>query len=64
MGGIIVAVAVPLLVQWGFTDTCSNEIVGKLAPVLGSLPGLVMAWIGRLRAGGLSVGGFRKPNGA
>ena len=59
-GGIFLAVAVPLLVQFGFSDSCSNEILNKLLPILGSLPGLVAAAYGRYRLGGVSLLGFRK----
>lgn len=55
MWGILLAVAVPLLVQAGFSDGCANEIM-TIAP---SLPGLAMAWYGRVRAGGVSVLGRR-----
>lgn len=60
IGGILIAVGGTLLVQFGFSDSCSGEILSKLNPLLGALPGLVMAWIGRVRAGGITLGGFRK----
>lgn len=55
-GGILVAVVGTLLVKFGFTETCSNEII-SIAP---TLVGGVIAWIGRFRKGDLTLGGFRK----
>lgn len=53
--GIVVAVAGTLLVQLGFSDICSNEIV-QIAPVL---IGGVMSWYGRWRLGGINIFGAR-----
>lgn len=58
--GILGAVALPLLVQWGFTDSCANEVVGKLAPILSSLPGLAWAWFSSHKIGGMTLGGLKK----
>jgi hypothetical protein len=54
--GILVAVAVPVVVHFGFSEACSGEIVNYVLPLLGG----VLAWIGRIRAGGVTVGGFKK----
>lgn len=59
-GGIIAAVAGIFLVQFGFSDTCSNEVITKLLPVIGALPGVATAWIGRWRKGDITLGGFKK----
>lgn len=55
--GILGAVGLPLLVQWGFTDSCANEVVDKLAPVVSSLPGLIWAWLSAKKANVMSLGG-------
>lgn len=58
-GGILVSVAGLFLVQYGFTEACSGEIMSKIGPILGALPGLVLAWIGRVRAGGVNALGVK-----
>ena len=60
IGGIVAAVALPLLVQAGFTDQCSNEITAKVLPYVSALPGLVAAYFGRVRHGDVTLGGFKK----
>ena len=57
--GLLVAVGLPLLVQFGFSDSCSNELVAKLAPILATLPGIITAWVGRIRLGGINALGMR-----
>ena len=60
-GGILLAVAGMTLVEFGFSDTCSTEILAKASPILGALPGLVLSWIGSMTAKGpITLGGFRK----
>lgn len=59
-GGLLVGVAGILLVQYGFSDSCSSEITNKLLPLIGALPGFVTAWVGRVRAGGVTFAGFKK----
>lgn len=54
--GIITAVAVPLLAKYGFSESCSNELVNVAIPLIGAL----VAVIGRYRAGGVSILGVRK----
>ena len=56
MGGILVAVAVPVLVKFGFSESCGGEIVNYVIPLIGG----AIAWYGRMRAGGVSVAGFKK----
>lgn len=56
MAGIIVAVGVPVLVKFGFSESCSNELVNYVIPLVGG----AIAWFGRMRAGGVTVGGFKK----
>lgn len=57
--GLLVAVALPLLVQLGFSEGCANELTSKLTPIVSALPGIVMAWIGRIKAGGINAFGVR-----
>lgn len=56
IGGVLVSVAGTLLMKFGFSESCSNEVV-QLIPVL---LGGVMAWVGRVRAGGVTPMGFKK----
>lgn len=56
IAGLIAAVAVPLFVQFGFSDGCANE----LSQVAASLPGIITAWYGRVRQGDIDVLGVRK----
>ena len=56
ISGVIVSVAGTLLVKYGFTETCSSEIITNIPLIVGGL----MAWIGRVRAGGITALGFRK----
>jgi hypothetical protein len=55
-GGILVAVLGTVLVRFGFTEACSNEIV-SVAPLL---VGGITAWIGRYRKGDITPLGFKK----
>jgi len=59
-GGIFVMIALPLLVQFGFSEGCSNELVTKLEPILSMIPGAIMALIGRYRKGDITLAGFKK----
>ncbi len=59
-GGLLIAVGGLLLVQFGFSDSCSNEILAQVSPIIGALPGIVTAWIGRFRQGDVTLGGFKK----
>lgn len=54
--GIIVSVAGTFLVQVGFSETCSSEIVSNIPLVVGG----IMAWIGRFRVGDISPLGVKK----
>ena len=57
IGGIIVMVAGTALVKFGFSESCSNEIV-TLAPLA---VGGVMSWIGRVRRGDITwFGAYKK----
>jgi hypothetical protein len=51
MGGILVAVVVPILVEFGFSTSCANEFVTVVIPLVGG----AMAWLGRWRAGGVDA---------
>ena len=55
-GGILIAVVGTLLMQVGFSDVCANEIITNLPLFIGG----ATAWIGRMRKGDLTVGGFKK----
>lgn len=56
ISGIFVSVAGTLLVKFGFSEVCSNEIV-TLAPLaVGSL----MSYVGRFRKGDVNLLGVRK----
>ena len=55
-GGILIALLVPLIGYLGFTEACSSEITNFLLPI----PGLVIAWIGRVRQGDVTLAGFKK----
>jgi hypothetical protein len=59
--GILLALALPLIVQFGFSDSCANEVIAKVAPILSALPGLALSWFGSMKAEGpMTVGGFSK----
>ena len=55
-GGILVSVIGTLLVQFGFSQGCSNELITTIPVIIGG----IVAWIGRYRAGGVTKIGFRK----
>ena len=46
----------PFLVNFGFSEACTNEITDKIPVAVGA----IMAWVGRVRAGGLTWYGARK----
>lgn len=56
IGGILVSLLGTLLVKFGFTEACTSEIV-QLSPLA---VGSIMAWIGRVRVGDISIFGVRK----
>ncbi len=58
--GLIVMIVGSLIATLGFSEVCTGEIVDKLSPVIGSLPGLIMAWVGRFRQGDINIAGFKK----
>ena len=55
-GSILFAVLGTVLVQIGFSTDCSNEILTYLPGAIGAIG----AWIGRMRAGGTNILGFKK----
>lgn len=55
-GGILVAVVGTLLVKFGFSEGCSNELISNVPLLIGG----VTAWIGRYRKGDVTLGGFKK----
>lgn len=60
MVGILVAVGVPLLAKLGFSDECSNQLINVVVNYVTPLVGAAIAWVGRVRAGGVTMAGFRK----
>lgn len=60
IAGIIAAIGIPLLGEIGFTEVCSQQIFGIGIPFFLSLPGLIAAYIGRLKVGDVTIAGFRK----
>ncbi len=46
--GLIVAGVGSLIATFGFSDTCSSEILAKVTPFIGTLPGIVYAWWARV----------------
>lgn len=58
--GIIVAGFGSLIVSFGISDSCSSEIIAKVAPFLGTLPGLAFSWWARVKQGGITPLGMRK----
>lgn len=58
--GVFVAAAGSLLVGFGFTDSCSNEIVAKVLPLLGALPGLVTVYVNRYLKKDVNALGVKK----
>jgi hypothetical protein len=55
MSGVLVSVGGLLLVQFGFTEGCANEIITLLPVIAGG----VMSWVGRIKAGGVDTLGRR-----
>jgi len=55
-GGILVAVIGTLLVNVGFSEACSNEIIANIPLIIGG----ITAWIGRYRQGDITLAGFKK----
>lgn len=54
--GILLMAALPLLIQVGFTESCASEI----GVFLSMLPGIIWAWVGRVRQGDITIFGFKK----
>ena len=58
--GVFIAGAGALLIGFGFSDSCSNEIMAKALPFLGTLPGLALTYFARLAKGDVKFSGLRK----
>ena len=56
ISGVIVSVAGTLLLKFGFSESCSNEIITLTPTLVGGL----MSWIGRVRQGDVNVFGVKK----
>jgi hypothetical protein len=55
ISGIFLAVAGLLLVQFGFSESCSGEIMSKAGPLLGAAPGLLLAYFARWSKGDVTA---------
>lgn len=55
ISGVLVAVGGSLLLHFGFSEQCSNEIIDLLPVVIGG----AMSWIGRVKAGGVNALGMK-----
>lgn len=55
MGGILVSVIGTAIMQLGFSESCTSELVQNVPLIIGS----ALAWAGRVKAGGVSVAGFK-----
>ncbi len=58
--GVFISALGAIIVGWGFSDACSNEIVEKALPLIGSLPGLITTYVARFRKGDVNVLGAKK----
>lgn len=56
IAGLVTAVALPFVASLGFSDLCANEIV----QVGLTLPGIIIAWIGRVRQGDVNLLGVKQ----
>lgn len=54
-GGVLVSVIGSGLLYFGFSESCSNELIALTPTLIGG----VMSWVGRVRAGGTNVLGFK-----
>jgi hypothetical protein len=53
--------ALPFLVNTlGISDACSNELTAKAVEYAPMAIGIPMAWIGRVRHGDITMGGWKK----
>lgn len=59
IAGLLVAGAGSLIATFALSESCSNEILVKITPFLGTVPGLVISWFSRVKMGGVSKLGFR-----
>lgn len=55
-GGILVMVVGSILVQVGFSESCTNELINVVPEVVGG----AIAWFGRYRHGDITPLGFKK----
>ena len=53
--GVLISVVGTFLTDFGFSEVCSNEIVGILPVIIGG----AVALVGRVRAGGVNLLGFK-----
>ena len=61
IGGVVVSVLGTLLVTGlGFSDSCSNELIAKVMPLLPAVVGGGISYVGRIRQGDVNALGFKK----
>ena len=58
--GLLLAGAGSLIATFALSESCSNEIIVKITPFLGTLPGLALSWFARVRQGGITPLGIKK----
>lgn len=56
ISGLVAAVALPLIASLGFSDVCANEVL----QIGLTLPGIFIAWIGRVRQGDVNLLGVKQ----
>ena len=56
MSGILVSVIGTAVMQLGFSESCTNELVQNVPLIIGS----ALAWVGRIKAGNVTVAGFKQ----
>lgn len=60
ISGILVALIGSVVITFGFSESCTNEITAKVAPLVPVVIGGIMSWVGRFRMGGISKLGVKK----
>jgi hypothetical protein len=54
--GVVVSVAGTLLMKYGFSESCSNELITNTPLLIGG----IITWIGRVRQGDVNLFGMRR----
>jgi hypothetical protein len=58
--GLLVAGVGSLIASFALSDSCTSEIMAKIVPFLGTVPGLALSWFARVKQGDVTVLGVRK----